>query len=270
MSPSVASIGNMVRSWRELRRVSQLDLAVEAEVSQKHLSFIESGRSAPSREMVLHLAEHLDVPLRERNAMLLAAGFAPVFRDRPWDDPALQQARASVERLLAAHMPYPALTFDRHWNVLSANPAVWSLLGAVDPSLLKPPANILRISLHPTGLAPQIVNLTEWRGHLLDRLRRQLRITHDPALQDLLKELTGYHSDPAPALRGTPDHSPADEIAIPLRLKTPSGLLSFLSTVTVFGTPVEITLSELTLEALYPADSETSTALLSMGNSQTR
>ena len=258
----------MVRSWRELRRLSQLDLAVEAEVSQKHLSFIESGRSTPSREMVLHLAEQLDVPLRERNTMLLAAGFAPVFRDRPWDDPALGRARASVERLLTAHEPYPALTFDRHWNVLSANQAVWSLLGTVDPGLLKPPANILRISLHPAGLAPQIVNITEWRGHLLDRLRRQLRITHDPALHELLKELTSYHSEPARALSGAPHHTPGDEIAIPLRLNTPTGVLSFLSTVTVFGTPVEITLSEFTLEAFYPADSETSAALLSPGNHQ--
>jgi transcriptional regulator with XRE-family HTH domain len=261
MSGTVASVGNMVRSWRELRRLSQLDLALEAEVSQKHLSFIESGRSAPSREMVLHLAEHLDVPLRERNTMLLAAGFAPVFRDRPWDDPALGQARASVERILTAHEPYPALTFDRHWNLLSANQAVWPLLTTVDPELLNPPANILRISLHPAGLAPQIVNLAEWRGHLLDRLRRQLRITHDPALQELLKELTSYPIEPAHG----PHQSPGDEIAIPLVLNTPAGVLSFLSTVTVFGTPVEITLSEFTLEAFYPADAETSAALLYQG-----
>jgi transcriptional regulator with XRE-family HTH domain len=257
MSATVASVGNMVRSWRELRRLSQLDLSLEAEVSQKHLSFIESGRSAPSREMVLHLAEHLDVPLRERNAMLLAAGFAPVFRDRPWDDPALGRARALVERLLAAHEPYPALTFDRHWNLLSANQAVWSLVGIVDPELLKPPANILRISLHPAGLAPQIVNIGEWRSHLLDRLRRQLRITRDPALQELLKELVSYPTDSA----REPDQSPADEIAVPLVLNTPAGVLSFLSTVTVFGTPVEITLSEFTLETFYPADSETSVLL---------
>ena len=259
MSANVGSVGAMVRTWRELRRLSQLDLAVEAEVSQKHLSFIESGRSTPSREMILHLAEQLDVPLRERNTMLLAAGFAPVFRDRPWDDPSLARARASVERLLAAHEPYPALTFDRHWNLLSANQAVWPLLGAVDPSLLKPPANILRISLHPAGLASQIVNLAEWRGHLLERLRRQLRITRDPALQELLTELTGYQTE----FTNAPHPSQADEIAIPLRLNTPAGVLSFLSTVTVFGTPVEITLSEFTLEAFYPADSETSAALLS-------
>jgi transcriptional regulator with XRE-family HTH domain len=268
MSATGASIGDMVRSWRELRRLSQLDLALEAEVSQKHLSFIESGRSAPSRDMVLHLAEHLDVPLRERNTMLLAAGFAPVFRDRPWDDPALERARASVERILSAHEPYPALTFDRHWNLLSANQAVWPLLETVDSGLLKPPANILRISLHPAGLAPQIVNLAEWRGHLLDRVRRQLRITHDPALHELLKELTAYDSDPARAVTGEPHHLPADEPAIPLRLNTPAGVLSFLSTVTVFGTAAEITLSEFTLEAFYPADAKTSAALLSPGKSQ--
>ena len=263
MSITVASVGDMVRSWRELRHLSQLDLAVEAEVSQKHLSFIESGRSAPSREMVLHLAEQLDVPLRERNAMLLAAGFAPVFRDRPWNDPALAHARASIEQLLKAHEPYPALTFDRHWDILSANQAVWSLLGMVDPDLLKPPVNVLRISLHPGGLAPQIVNFTEWRGHLLDRLRRQLRITRDPALHELLQELTDYHTAPARPLPGAPLHSSADEIAIPLRLNTSGAVLSFLSTVTVFGTPVEITLSEFTLETFYPADSETAAALLS-------
>jgi len=263
MSRTVASVGDLVRSWRELRHLSQLDLAVEAEVSQKHLSFIESGRSTPSREMVLHLAEQLDVPLRERNTMLLAAVFAPVFRDRPWNDPALARARASIEQLLKAHEPYPALTFDRHWNVLSANQAVWSLLGTVDPSLLKPPVNILRISLHPGGLAPQIVNFSEWRGHLLDRLRRQLRITRDSALNELLQELTGYPTDPAREPAGGTQHSPMDEIAIPLRLNTHGGVLSFLSTVTVFGTPVEITLSEFTLESFYPADSETAAALLS-------
>jgi transcriptional regulator with XRE-family HTH domain len=261
MSASVAAVGNMVRSWRELRRLSQLDLALEAEVSQKHLSFIESGRSAPSREMVLHLAERLDVPLRERNTMLLAAGFAPVFRDRPWDDPALARARASVERILTAHEPYPALTFDRQWNLLSANQAVWPLLAGIDPALLKPPANILRISLHPAGLAPQIVNIAEWRGHLLDRLRRQLRITPDPALQELLKEVTSYPNDAAAG----PHQNPADEIAIPLVLNTAAGRLSFLSTVTVFGTPLEITLSELTLEAFYPANSETATLLSRVG-----
>jgi len=254
MSQTVASIGDLVRTWREQRHLSQLDLAVEADISQKHLSFIESGRSAPSRDMVLLLAEHLDVPLRERNAMLLAAGFAPVFRDRPLNDPALARAMASIDRLLKAHEPYPALTVDRHWNMVAANAAVAPLLVAVDPELMKPPVNVLRASLHPRGLAPLIVNLPEWRGHLLDRLKRQWRITRDPALDRLLRELTHYPTG-LPAAR-SPTGS-TDEIAVPLRLRTQRGTLSFLSTVTVFGTPVEITLSELTLEAFYPADPET-------------
>jgi transcriptional regulator with XRE-family HTH domain len=168
MSQTISSVGELVRTWREHRHLSQLGLAVEAEISQKHLSFIESGRSAPSREMVLHLAEHLDVPLRERNTMLLAAGFAPVFQHRTLNDPALAGAVASIERLLKAHEPYPALTLDRHWNMVSANAAVPPLLAAVDPELMKPPVNVLRVCLHPRGLAPLIVNLGEWRGHLLD------------------------------------------------------------------------------------------------------
>ena len=260
MSQTVASIGDLVRTWREQRHLSQLDLAVEADISQKHLSFIESGRSSPSRDMVLLLAEHLDVPLRERNAMLLAAGFAPVFRNRPLNDPALARAMASIDRLLKAHEPYPALTVDRHWNMIAANAAVAPLLVAVDPELMKPPVNVLRASLHPRGLAPLIVNLAEWRGHLLDRLKRQWRITRDPVLDRLLQELTAYPmaSRPAAAL---PRAGSADEIAVPLKLRTQRGTLSFLSTVTVFGTPVEIALSELTLEAFYPADPATLTIL---------
>src|SRR5262245_11204815 len=187
-----ASVGALVRTWRQQRGLSQLDLAVEAEISQKHLSFIESGRSNPSRDMVLVLAEHLDVPLRERNAMLLAAGFAPLFRDRPLSDPALAGALATVERLLKAHEPFPALTVDRHWTMVGANAAVVPLLAGVDPALIKPPVNVLRVSLHPRGLAPLIVNLAEWRTHLLERLRRQIRLTRDPALETLLGELTAY------------------------------------------------------------------------------
>lgn len=250
------TVGKMVRSWRELRRFSQLELAVEAEVSQRHLSFIESGRAAPSREMVLHLAEHLEVPFRDRNVMLLAAGYSPVYRERSLEDPTLTHAKAALELLLAAHEPYPALTVDRHWNIVGANRALGALLGEVDSELLKPPANALRISLHPRGLAPNIVNLAEWRQHLLDRLRRQFRISRDPALEALLSELNSFPFNPSEQ----PDsfnESLANEVAIPLRLKTPKGVLSFLSTVTVFGTPVEITLSEVSLEAFYPADQET-------------
>jgi transcriptional regulator with XRE-family HTH domain len=260
MSQAVASVGALVRSWREQRRLSQLDLASEADISQRHLSFIESGRSAPSREMVLLLAEHLAVPLRERNALLLAAGYAPVFRDRPLSDPALARAMASLDRLLKAHEPYPALTLDRHWNMVAANAAVAPLLAAVDPDLMKPPVNVLRVSLHPRGLAPLIVNFREWRGHLLDRVRRQLRITRDPRLDALLQELTAYPLG-ARAADGKPPTAVTEEIAVPLKLRTQRGVLSFLSTVTVFGTAVDITLSELSLEAFYPADPETLAAL---------
>jgi transcriptional regulator with XRE-family HTH domain len=268
MMPTNASVGALVRTWRLQRGLSQLDLAAEAEISQKHLSFIESGRSAPSRDMVLQLAEQLDVPLRERNAMLLAAGFAPIFRDRPLTDPALAGALATIDRLLKAHEPYPALTVDRHWTMVSANSAVAPLLAGVDPELLKPPVNVLRVSLHPRGLAPLIVNLAEWRAHLLERLRRQIRITRDPALDALLRELAAYSVGPTRSASHVPSTA-TDDIAVPLRLRTHGGVLSFLSTVTVFGTPVEITLSELSLEAFYPADPATAAALIGRRDSQT-
>jgi transcriptional regulator with XRE-family HTH domain len=263
MSQTIASAGDLVRSWRQQRHLSQLDLATEAEISQKHLSFIESGRSAPSREMVLLLAEHLDIPLRERNALLLAAGYAPIFRDRPLADPALERARATIDLVLKAHEPYPALTVDRHWTMVAANASVAPLLAGVDPELLKPPVNVMRLSLHPRGLAPLIVNLGEWRAHLIDRLRRQLRLTRDPVIDDLLKEMSGYHAGAVrQADRQAQSHQ--DEIAVPLRLRTHAGTLSFHSTITVFGTPVEITLSELSLEAFYPADDATATAMQAM------
>lgn len=251
-----APAGHLIKAWREQRRLSQLDLAGEAEISQKHLSFIESGRSAPSREMIVRLAEHLDIPLRERNALLLAAGFAPLYRDRPLDDPALVRARASIERLLKAHEPFPALAVDRHWTMIAANSAVTALIAGVEPELLRPPVNVLRLSLHPKGLAPLIVNLSEWRAHLLDRAKRQVRLTRDAGLERLLGEISAYpHTGPAaPEIHD-------DEIAIPLKLRTPGGVLSFFSTITVFGTPVEITLSEMSLEAFYPADDATAQAL---------
>jgi transcriptional regulator with XRE-family HTH domain len=263
MNQAIASVGELVRSWREQRHLSQLDLASEAEISQKHLSFIESGRSAPSREMVLRLAEHLDVPLRERNALLVAAGFAPMFRDRPLTDPALQRARAAIDLVLKAHEPYPALTVDRHWTMVAANASVAPLLAGVDPQLLQSPVNVMRVSLHPRGLAPLIVNLAEWRAHLLDRLRRQYRATRDTVIDALLKELTGYQTGLGrQADRHTHGHQ--DEVAVPMQLRTHTGTLSFLSTVTVFGTPVEITLSELSLEAFYPADEATARAMLAV------
>ena len=186
-------IGNLLREWRTKRRMSQLDLASEAEISQRHLSFVESGRSAPSREMVLHLAEQLRIPLRKRNQMLLAAGFAPAFTERPITDPSLSPALDAVNLVLRSHEPNPAMAVDRHWNLISANSAIKPFLAiATEPSLITPPVNVIRLSLHPKGLAPLIVNLNEWRSHLLDRLKRQNDAVADPALIELEKEVSAY------------------------------------------------------------------------------
>jgi transcriptional regulator with XRE-family HTH domain len=196
-------VGTLIRDWRQLRRQSQLDLALEAEISQKHLSFIESGRSQPSRDMVMLLAEHLAVPLRERNALLLAAGYAPVYLERALEDPSLQAAKAAIDLVLRGHEPYPALAVDRHWTLLAANASVAPLLRLVtDAELLRPPVNVLRLALHPGGLAPAIVNLAEWQAHLVARLRQQIRATADPVLADLLAELLTYHAPAPPSRRG--------------------------------------------------------------------
>jgi len=252
-------VGSLLREWRQRRRMSQLDLAVGADVSARHLSFVETGRSVPSREMVMHLAERLEVPLRARNALLLAAGYAPAFRERPLSDPALDAAREAVERLLAAHEPYPALAVDRHWSMIAHNPAAARLLAGVSPALLQPPVNVLRLSLHPEGAAPRIANLAEWRAHVFARLRHQVEVTGDPVLADLLRELRAY---PSPAGPETPAGEDAvDTVVVPLRLVTPAGLLNLISTTTVFGTPVDVTLSELALETFLPADAP-SAALL--------
>jgi transcriptional regulator with XRE-family HTH domain len=250
-------VGDLLREWRQRRRMSQLDFAVEAEISSKHLSFLETGRSQPSREMVLHLAELLDVPLRERNSLLMAAGFAPMFKEHALSDPALQPARDAVELVLKGHEPYPAIAVDRHWQLVAANTPANAFMGGVAPALLTPPVNVLRLTLHPDGMAPRIVNLSEWRSHLLARLRRQIEVSADSALADLLKELTDY---PAPAHTAEPAASGV-AFAVPFRLATDAGVLSFISTTTVFGTPVDVTLSELALESFFPADPATAAAL---------
>jgi transcriptional regulator with XRE-family HTH domain len=256
------SIGDLLREWRERRRLSQLTLALDAEVSTRHLSFLETGRARPSREMVLRLTERLEVPLRERNMMLLAAGFAPAYPEHDLEDPALGVARTAIDRVLAGHEPFPALAIDRYWTLVAANRVVPALLTGVAPELLQPPINVLRLSLHPDGLAAQIANLPEWRGHLLDRLARQVELTADPRLSDLLQELGGYAED-----RGTrnidlpvPDQSLAS-VAMPLCLHTGHGTLSLISTTMVFGTPVDVTLSELAIEAFFPADAATADLL---------
>ena len=254
------TIGDHLRSWRQRRRMSQLELAVDAEISARHLSFLETGRARPSREMVLKLAEHLNVPLRERNTLLVAAGFAPKFQERALDHPSLAAARQAVELVLAAHEPFPALAVDRHWTMVAANKAVAPLLTGIDAALLKPPVNVLRLSLHPKGLAPRIANLGEWRAHLLQRLRQQIEASADETLSALLEELKLYPAHGAASGRAQAPRDYAG-IVVPLELVTPSGTLAFFSTTTVFGTPVDVTLSELAVEAFFPADAATALAL---------
>ena len=260
-----SSFGTQLREWRQRRRLSQLDLSVDAEVSTRHLSCVETGRAMPSREMVLRLADRLEVPLRERNRLLTAAGVAPMYAERALDDPALAAARAAVEQILKAHDPFPALAVDRHWNLVFHNAAAGALLQmGIAPELLQGPINVLRISLHPQGLAPRIVNLAQWRAHLFERLHHQIALTADPVLTALAEELAGY---PAPMHDGAAAFTPNAAIVVPLVLDTPLGPLSFISTMTVFGTPVEITLSELALETFFPADAATADALRRLAGS---
>jgi len=257
----VRPTGELLREWRQRRRYSQLALACDAEISARHLSFLESGRSQPSRDMLLRLADTLEVPYRDRNVLLLSAGFAPVYEERPLDHPDLAAVRQAIELVLKAHEPYPALAVDRHWTLVAANGGLAPLLRGVGESLLATPANALRIALHPAGLAPRIANFPEWRTHLLARLQQQIRQTSDPVLASLMRELSDY---PAPAsCRLTEPHGrDAVPIVVPLKLRTENGILSFISTTMVFGTPVDVTSSELAIETFFPADEHTARALL--------
>lgn len=258
MSDLDLTVGDLLRDWRGKRRLSQLNLAVEADVSTRHLSFVESGRATASRDMLLRLAEPLGLPPRERNRLLLAGGFAPLHGERPIDSPDMAAAKAVVEAVLRGHAPFPALAVDRRWNLVLANDAATALLAGVAPDLLTPPVNVLRASLHPKGLAPHIVNLAEWRHHVLARLRHDAERSIDAELDALHAELSKL-----PAPRERPPVGPTARIAVPLTLRHPASgaVLSFLSTTTVFGTATDVTLSELTLECFYPAD-ETTRALL--------
>ncbi|MFC0864409.1 helix-turn-helix domain-containing protein [Sphaerimonospora cavernae] len=241
--------GELLRHWREHRRLSQLELSIQAEISTRHLSFLETGRARPSRDMVLHISEHLEIPLRERNHLLLSAGYAPAYTESPLDSPQMTAVCETIRRLLSAHEPYPAVVVDRGWNLVDANAAIGLIAEDVDPDLL---TNVLRASLHPEGLAPRIVNLGEWRAHLLGRLRRQISLTGDAELGELYAELHGYPCDqPEPEIELP---GPGD-IMVPLRLKHSSGReLSFFSIVATFGTPLDITVAELAIESFYPAD----------------
>ena len=256
------SVGDHLRHWRQLRRLSQLDLAADAELSTRHLSCVETGKASPSRELVLRLCERLAVPLRERNAWLVAAGYAPMYREHAMDDPSMQAARCAVQHILDSHQPWPAVAFDRHWNLVMANRMVAPLLAGVSPALLEPPVNLLRISLHPGGLAPRIANLNQWREHLFARLRQQIHQTGDEGLADLLTELMAYPAQPADTAQRLDGEHPG--VLMPFLFQTPGGTLHLISTTTVFGSPVDITLQELALETFFPGDEATADALRAM------
>jgi transcriptional regulator with XRE-family HTH domain len=251
MSSNTRSVGDHLKNWRQRRRLTQLDLASEARISARHLSFVETGRAAPSREMILHLAEQLQIPIRERNVLLVAGGYAPMFPERSLDDPALSAAREAIDIVLEGHKPYPAFAIDGRWNIVGSNSALPILYEGVAPELLVRPVNALRLSLHPSGLAPRIVNLAEWRSHLLHRLRQQIDLSADPELLALNRELAEY------AIATTTHNSSANGYVVPLCIRTRVGQLSFFSTTMVFGTPVDVTLSEIAVEALFAADEQT-------------
>jgi transcriptional regulator with XRE-family HTH domain len=253
----------MLREWRQRRRLTQMDLALDAEISPRHLSFVETGRAQPSREMLLHLSEELEIPLRERNTLLVAGGYAPMFRERKLDDAALAQAREAIELVLAAQKPFPAFALDRHWNIVATNHALPELFEGVDASLLQPPINAMRLALHPKGAAPRIENLPEWRAHLVARLRKQVQVTGDKVLRELLEEVSGYESDEG---KFQNSQNLEQSVLVPLKIRSSSmGLLSFFSTTTVFGTPVDVTLSEIAIELFFPADAATASAVRKAG-----
>ena len=267
MKRTAETAGDLLRQWRQHRRMSQLALASEADISQRHLSFLESGRSRPSRDMVMHLAEQLDVPLRERNAILVAAGHAPQYPQHGLDEPELAAATAVVRQILDGHLPHPALAVNRHWELQAANQAIFALLDGVAPDLLEAPVNVLRLSLHPDGLAQRILNLGEWHAHILARLAHEVDQSADPKLATLREELAEMAPDRS---RKSRSEAPSQKgrIAVPLYLQGPNGTLSFLSTTTVFGTAVDVTLSEIAIEAFFPADEETARQMsaLSVGS----
>lgn len=246
-------VGELLREWRRRRRLSQLELALQAGVSSRHLSFVETGRSRPSSQMVLQLAEELEVPLRDRNHLLLAAGYAPAFAQRDLDAPELGPVRDAIDQVLSGHEPYPALVVDRHWGLVAANRPLSLLTAGVAEHLLEPPVNVLRLSLHSDGLAPRILNLHEWRAHLLERLAGEALASGDPALAALHDELAGYPGgDPGEGV----DPAFAD-IALPLRLRHEGGELAFVSTKTTFSSAADVTVAELSIESFYPADPHT-------------
>ncbi|MFE6355936.1 helix-turn-helix domain-containing protein [Streptomyces rochei] len=253
--PTAQGVGPLLRAWRERRRVSQLELALRADSSARHISFIETGRSRPSEEMVLRLAEHLDVPVRERNALLLAAGYAPHYPETPLDDPALDALREGMERLIRGYEPYPALVVDATYRVLAANRGILMLLDGLPEHLLQPPVNAMRLTLHPEGLAPRIRNLREWRGHLLEQMRRQIALHRSEALRALYEEVAAYPVPESGA--GEEPAEPVPYFALPMQIEHEGRTLSFISSISTFNTPMDVTVAELAIETLLPADPAT-------------
>ena len=247
-------VGDLLREWRQRRRLSQLDLAIQADISARHLSFVETGRSRPTSTMILRLTEHLDVPLRDRNTLLLAGGYAPAYPEHPLDGPALAAVRTALRSVLAGHEPYPAVVINRWWELLDCNTTIGVLTEPVAAHLLAPPVNVLRLSLHPEGMAPHLVNLAEWRAHLLGRLRRQLAATGDVRLAELFEELRGYPG-------GEPGEPGPADVVVPLRYRRGDQELAFFSMTAVVGTPMDVTIEELAIESFYPADKSTAEAL---------
>lgn len=259
MASIVPLIGPLLRDWRQRRRMSQLDLACEADISTRHLSFVETGRARPSRDMLMHLFELLDIPLRDRNALLQAAGFAAAYAELGLDNAAMTAAREAVSMVLRGHEPYPALAVDRHWNLLAANMAATRLMGGIAEHLLRPPINVLRANLHPDGLAPRIINLIEVREHIFARLRRMIAHSGDRVLQDLLTELISYPLPGRNEASSIP--TPNADVVLPVRFSSPVGELALFTTITQFGTPLDVSLSELALESFYPANAQTAQLL---------
>jgi transcriptional regulator with XRE-family HTH domain len=249
-------VGKLLRTWRERRRLTQLDLALAADVSTRHISYVETGRSKPTSAMILHLSDQLEIPLRERNILLLAGGYAPAYPEHELNSPPMSVVNDAINSVLEGHEPYPAVVVDRHWELVAANTASAVLTEGAAAHLLEPPVNVLRLSLHPDGMAPRIVNLWDWRDHILHRLAHQAQTTGDAQLRELHDELAGY---PGGRLDATGGGGPA--IVVPLRYRTPHGELSFFSATTVFGTPLDVTVAELAIEAFYPADPGTAEIL---------
>ncbi|MEU7577001.1 helix-turn-helix transcriptional regulator [Streptomyces sp. NPDC041068] len=253
---NASGVGPLLRGWRERRRVSQLELALRADSSARHISFVETGRSRPSEEFLLRLADHLDVPVRERNSLLLAAGYAPRFRETPLDDPSMGTLREGLEQLLAGYEPYPALVVDAAYDVIAANRGIAMIMEGIPEHLLQGPLNAMRLTLHPEGLAPRIRNLREWRGHLLHQMERQIALQRSDALRAVYDEVAAYPvEDP-----GTDAFAEGTEVpyfALPLRIEHGGHVLSFISSISTFNTPMDVTVAELAIETLLPADPAT-------------